>query len=46
LRKACQDCWSNACSKTLFGSLQVERLRGQTFASRRQAKDEVIDWLP
>jgi transposase InsO family protein len=39
------DCWDNACSETLFGSLQVEGLHGQTFATRRQAKDEVIDRL-
>ena len=38
------DCW-DACSETLFGSLKVERLYGQTFETRRQAKDEVIDWL-
>jgi len=36
------DCWQNACSETVFGSLKVERLRGQVFATRRQAKDEVI----
>ena len=23
------DCWDNACSETLFGSLKVERLHGQ-----------------
>ena len=39
------DCWDNACSETLFGSLKVERLYGQKFETRRQAKDEVIDWL-
>ena len=39
------DCWDNACSETLFGSLKVERLHGQNFETRRQAKDEVIDWL-
>ena len=35
----------NTCSKTLFGSMKVERLHGQRFATRRQAKDEAIDWL-
>ncbi len=25
------DCWDNACSETLFGSLKVERLHGQRF---------------
>jgi transposase InsO family protein len=39
------DCWDNAVSETLFGSLKVERLHGTRFETRRQAKDEVIDWL-
>lgn len=39
------NCWDNACSETLFGSLKVERLHGQRFVSRRQAKDEVVAWL-
>ena len=45
------NCWvdlgfcHNACSETLFGSLKVERLHGQRFVTRRQAKDEVIDWV-
>jgi transposase InsO family protein len=39
------NCWDNACSETLFGSLKVERLHGQRFQTRRQAKDEAIDWL-
>ncbi len=39
------NCWDNACSETLFGSLKVERLYGQRFESRRQAKDAAIDWL-
>ena len=42
-RKA--NCWDNACSETLFGSLKVERLHGECFATIRQAKDEVIAWL-
>ena len=39
------NCWDNACSETLFGSLKVERLYGQRFVTRRQAKDETIAWL-
>ena len=39
------NCWDNACSETLFGSLKVERLHGQRFETRRQARDEVIAWL-
>ena len=42
-RKA--NCWDNACSETLFGSLKVERLHGEEFETIRQAKDEVIAWL-
>lgn len=39
------NCWDNACSETLFGSLKVERLYGQRFRTRRHAKDEAIAWL-
>jgi transposase InsO family protein len=39
------NCWDNACSETLFGSLKVERLHGRHFQTIRQAKDEVIAWL-
>lgn len=39
------DCWDNACSETLFGSLKVERLHGERFQTRRQAMDTVVDWL-
>ena len=39
------NCWDNACSETLFGSLKVERLHEQRFVTRRQAKDESIAWL-
>ena len=39
------DCWDNAVTETLFGSLKVERLHGMHFGTRRQAKDEVMDWI-
>ncbi len=39
------NCWDNACSETLFGSLKVERLHGRHFETRRQGKDEALDWL-
>jgi len=35
----------NPVTETLFGSLKVERSHGMRFETRRQAKDEVIDWL-
>jgi putative transposase len=39
------NCWDNACSETLFGSLKVEWLDGQRFATIREAKDAVLEWL-
>ena len=39
------NCWDNAVTETLFGSLKVERIHDNRLGSRRQAKDEVIDWL-
>ncbi len=39
------DCWDNACSETLFGSLKVERLHGMEFQNHREAKDATLDWL-
>ena len=32
-------------TETLFGSLKIERLHGMRFGKRRQAKDEVMDWI-
>lgn len=39
------NCWHNAWSQTLFGSLKVERLDWQRFETRRQAKDEALAQL-
>jgi transposase InsO family protein len=39
------NCWDAACSETLFASLKVERLHGQRFNTRREAKDETMAWL-
>jgi putative transposase len=39
------NCWDNACSETLFGSLKVEWLHGRRFATIREAKDAVLEWL-
>ena len=39
------NCWDNAPTESLWGSLKVGRLYGKRFATRRQAMDEVIDWL-
>ncbi|AXC16246.1 Mobile element protein (plasmid) [Acidisarcina polymorpha] len=39
------NCWDNACSETLFGSLKVERLHGMEFNNHREAKDATLEWL-
>jgi transposase InsO family protein len=39
------DCWDNAPTESLWGSLKVARLHGRHFATRRAAMDEIIDWL-
>ena len=36
---------SNAPTESLWGSLNQARIHGQRFATRREAMDEVIDWL-
>ena len=39
------NCWDNAVTETLFGSLKTERLHGETFISVRAAKDTVMNWI-
>ena len=39
------NCWDNAPTESLWGRLKVGRLYGRKFATRREAMDEVIDWL-
>lgn len=39
------NCWNDAPAESLWGHLKVARLYGKTFATQRQAMDEVIDWL-
>jgi hypothetical protein len=39
------NCWDNAPTESLWGSLKVGRLYGKRFATQREAMDEVIDWL-
>ena len=40
-----ENCWDNAPTESLWGSLKVGRLYGMRFETQRQAMDEVIDWL-
>lgn len=42
-RKA--DCWDNAPTESLWGSLKRARLHGRRFETRQAAQSEVMDWL-
>lgn len=39
------NCWDNAVTETLFGSMKVERLHCVRFRTRENAKNEVLDWM-
>ena len=39
------NCWDNAPTESLWGSLKVGRLYGRRFETRRAAMDEIVDWL-
>jgi transposase InsO family protein len=39
------NCWDNAPTESLCGSLKVGRRYGKRFAAQHQAMVEVIDWL-
>ena len=39
------NCWDNAPTESLWGRLKVGRPYGKRFATRREAMDEVMDWL-
>ena len=45
------DCWAdlgffhNAPTESFWGRMKVDRLYGHQFATRRQAMDEVMDWM-
>ena len=39
------DCWDNAPTESLWGHMKVARLHVNHFATRREAMDEVMDWL-
>ena len=39
------NCWDNSSTESLRGRFEVGRLYGKTFATQRDAMDEIIDWL-
>jgi transposase InsO family protein len=40
------NCWDNAPTESLWGSLKVGRLYGRRFQTTRAAKDEIIERFP
>jgi len=39
------DCWDNAPTESLWGSLKRARTHGRRFETRQQAQSEVMDWI-
>jgi transposase InsO family protein len=39
------DCWDNAPTESLWGSLKRARMHGRRFETRQQAQSEVMDWI-
>ncbi len=39
------NCYDNASAESFFATLKLEALRGQVFASRREARQEVFDYI-
>jgi len=39
------NCWDNAAAESFFNSLKNERVHGQTYATREQAKADVFQYL-
>lgn len=39
------DCWDNAPTESLWGSLKVARIHGKTFETAQEAKEVVMDWV-
>lgn len=39
------DCWDNSVAESFFGSLKTERIFGSSYLTRKQAKQDVIDYI-
>lgn len=39
------NCWDNAVMERFFGSLKSERTDGERYLTRKQAKDDVVDYI-
>jgi putative transposase len=39
------NCWDNAAMESFFSSLKTERIRGQIYRTRDQARSDVFDYV-
>ena len=39
------NCWDNAAMESFFSSLKTERIRGQVYRTRDQARSDVFDYI-
>lgn len=39
------NCWDNAVTESFFGSLKSEFVHHESFATRREAKTKVFEWI-
>jgi putative transposase len=39
------NCWDNAVAESFFGSLKKERVYSMSYKSRRNAKDDIVDYI-
>ena len=40
------NCWDNAPTESFWGRLKTASVHGQKFATREQARQAVMDWMP
>lgn len=39
------NCYDNTSAESFFATVKLEAIRGQVFASRREARQEVFDYI-
>ena len=39
------DCWDNAVAESFFGTLKTEQVHGADYATRDQAKADIVDYI-
>jgi len=39
------NCWDNSVAEAFFSNLKKERIRGKTYSSREEARQDVFDYI-